>query len=112
MAGKASETRLIGTEGQFSWQQFWVYFKSDICTDEMRAWTMKNLNIVNCLAGAMAEVQYEILQYAPVELLNHPVILSKLSAKTIHDLVPCGVKEENDNWGEGLEYWTKQYRRK
>lgn len=112
MAGKASETRLIGTEGQFSWQQFWVYFKSPIYTDDMRAWTMKHLNIVDCITGAMPEVQFEILQHAPVELLNHPTILSKLSPKTIHDLVPWGVREENDNWGEGLEFWLSYNKRR
>lgn len=104
---KATETRLISTEGQFSWQQMWTYFKSDICTDEMRAWTMKHMDIVGFITGAMPEVQFEILQYAPKVLMNHKAIVSKLNSKTIHNLLPYGMSQEYDTYGIEYEEWVR-----
>lgn len=75
-----SSDKVSTTSGDgFSWQMFWHYFSSELCTDEMRTWTMKNTNIVACITGAMPQVQIEILEAAPQVLINHPAVVAKLT---------------------------------
>lgn len=107
--GKPQETRLIGTDGQFSWAQMWTYFKSDICTDDMRAFTLQSISIVDVLKGVMPEVQFEIMQYAPKELMNHPAIVKVLDQRIVHELRPYGMNAENDFWNRHyLSEWFEE----
>jgi len=73
---KQTDVKVPPTDGQFSWQQFWQYFKSDICDSEMRKFTLRHLNLVNSIRGAMSSVQVEILEYAPREIITHPLIVA------------------------------------
>ena len=93
----SSETKLSGNSGDnFSWNQFWTYFNSELCTDDMRAWTLKNTNIVDCITGALPQIQIEILEAAPQVLINHPAVVAKLTPQAKKALVVMA--EEVGEW--------------
>ena len=78
-------------QGLMSWERFWAYFVSDLCTDEMREWTLQNTSIVDCLTGTTSDVQQEIIRDAPDYIKNDPqvqrVLISKSSVVSSSDKV-------------------------
>ena len=77
------KSRQPSSDIMMSWADMWLYFKSNRCTDEMRAFTWKYLYLVDCLDGASTAVQNEILEFAPDYIKSLPEIQAVLNRQTI-----------------------------
>lgn len=62
--------RVSSSDATLEWGQFWAYFLSDYLTNDDRKWTMQFVgpHLAN-IHNATANVQIEILECAPKELI-------------------------------------------
>jgi hypothetical protein len=69
-----------------SWASMWSYFNSSYCSDDQRSFTIKHMNLYDILDGAMPDIQFEIMEFAPKVILKSGKIRSIIDPRVLQKL--------------------------
>jgi hypothetical protein len=109
--GREKKDREASSDATLSWAQFWAYMKSNRCTNEMRAWTLRYTNLEDALDGTVPVIQFEILEYAPVEIIQHYARLlhPSIQAKLLGGISQLNTQTQQVGGGLDLDAVKRRY---